>query len=144
MFSMKTVLHGIIAGIIAGIVFSFFLLMGGMTETLGAIIGMPTITGGLIVHTIVSIISGIVFAIVFGYFIHSWGTAIILGLLFGFGMWIAGPMTLLPYMAAGAPLFSKWNLVDLKANIPPLVGHLVYGLLLGIVFYTLRINQSRL
>ncbi|KTD50373.1 hypothetical protein Lqui_1698 [Legionella quinlivanii] len=143
MFSMKNVLHGIIAGIIAGIVFSFFLLMGGMVETLGAIIRMPTLTGGLLVHAIVSIITGIVFAVVFGYFIHSWGLAILLGLLFGLGMWIAGPMTLLPYMAAGTPLFSKWNLVDLKANIPPLVGHLVYGFLLGVVYYTLRINQSR-
>ena len=141
MFSGKSILHGAIAGIVAGIVFTFFLLMGGMTESLGAMINMPTKAGGLIVHAVMSIASGIAFAIVFGWLIHSWLAAILWGLIFGVLMFIAGPMTILPYLSAGVPLFSKWNMMDLHANMHPLVGHLVFGFVLGIVFYLLRTNQ---
>ncbi|KTD22277.1 Uncharacterised protein [Legionella lansingensis] len=142
MCTAKCILNGIIAGIVAGIVFAIFLFMGGMTETLGAMIGMPTKLGGLIVHVAVSIIAGIVFALILGWLIHSWIAAIIWGLLFGVAMWIVGPMTLLPYMAAGIPLFSKWTMAGIQANIPPLVGHLIYGLVLGVVFYALNKRQK--
>ncbi|CEK10536.1 hypothetical protein [Legionella hackeliae] len=138
MCKSRCIIHGVIAGIIAGIVFAIFLFMGGMFETLGAMINMPTKLGGLVVHAGVSIIAGIAFAIILGWLIHSWTAAIIWGLLFGFGMWLAGPMTLLPYFVANTPLFSKWTLVDVKANIPPLVGHLIYGFVLGVVFYALK------
>lgn len=143
MCTVRCIIHGIIAGIIAGIVFAFFLLMGGMTETVGAMIGMPTKFGGLLVHAGMSIAAGIGFALVLGWLIHSWLGAVIWGLLFGIGMWFAGPMTLLPYLSAGVPIFSKWNMVDVHANMPSLVGHLVFGFVLGIVYYTLKINQAR-
>ncbi|ASQ46038.1 hypothetical protein [Legionella clemsonensis] len=138
MCTARCILHGIIAGIVAGVVFAIFLLMSGRIETLGSVINMPTKTGGLLIHAAVSIIAGIVFALVLGWLIRSWIAAIVWGLLFGFGMWIVGPMTLLPYLTAGTSLFSKWTLVGIKANIPPLIGHLIYGFVLGIVFYALR------
>ncbi|OCH99227.1 hypothetical protein A8135_08255 [Legionella jamestowniensis] len=138
MCTTRCILHGIIAGIVAGVVFAIFLFMGGMIETLGAVINMPTKMGGLLVHAAVSIIAGIAFALILGWLIHSWLAAIIWGLLFGLVMWIVGPMTLLPYLTAGTPLFSKWTFVDIKANVPPLVGHLIYGFVLGIVFYALK------
>src|ERR1700733_12612249 len=100
MFTTRNIGHGIIAGVVAGIFFAFFLLMGGMIETLGAIINMPTILGGLIVHGVVSIVSGIVFALILGSLINSWIAAIVWGLLFGIAMWIGGPLTLLPYLSS--------------------------------------------
>ncbi|KTD64537.1 hypothetical protein [Legionella spiritensis] len=134
--------QGAISGIIAGIVFAFFLYMGGMLETLGSMINMPTKTGGFLVHAIVSIVSGIAFVLIFGWLIHSWAWAIIMGLLFGFGMWVAGPMTFLPYFSAGEPLFSKWNIAAIQQNIPPLVGHLVYGFVLGVVYYAFKRHRK--
>ncbi|KTD29889.1 MULTISPECIES: hypothetical protein [Legionella] len=138
MYDKKGISNGIVAGVVAGIVFAFFLILGGMTETLGSLIGWPTKLGGLIVHFIVSIIAGIAFALILGWLIHSWWSAAFLGLLFGVAMWIAGPMTLLPSIAAGAPLFSKWNFAGIQANIPPLIGHLVYGLVLGLGYCFLK------
>lgn len=134
----KRVGHGVISGMVAGVFFALFLFMSGMTETLGSIINMPTKLGGLIVHSTVSIGSGIFFALILGCLINSWLAAIVWGLLFGIGMWIGGPMTLLPYLSSGVPLFAKWNIVGVQSNMPPLVGHLVYGFVLGLVYYALK------
>lgn len=138
MCDRKCFTNGVLSGVVAGIVFAFFLLLGGMSETLGGIIGMPSKLGGMMVHFIISIIAGLVFAFVFGWLIHSWFTAIFWGLLFGIGMWIIGPMTLLPTLSAGDTLFVKWNLAGLQSNIQPLIGHLVYGLVLGLVYCFLK------
>ncbi|RMX18675.1 hypothetical protein EAS68_07620 [Legionella jordanis] len=138
MCNMKCITNGLVAGIVAGVFFAVFLFKAGMLTTLGSIIHMPTLTGGLIVHAIVSLISGVLFALILGWLIHSWLAAIVLGLLVGLLMWLIGPMTLLPYLATGAPLFSKWSLVSMQNNIPPLIGHLVYGLILAVTFYALN------
>ncbi|WP_454784289.1 hypothetical protein [Legionella sp. WA2024007413] len=130
--------QGAIAGIIAGIVFAFFLAHAGMIETLGMIINMPTIAGGLVVHAVVSIGSGIAFALILGWLINSWIIAVVLGLLFGVAMWVGGPMTLLPVLSSGTPLFAKWTIEGIKHNIPALVGHIVYGVVLGISYFILK------
>ncbi len=142
MFTVRNIRNGVIAGIIAGIVFTFFLVMSGMLETLGGIIDMPSKLGGLIVHAVMSIGSGIAFALILGWFIQSWISAVFWGLLFGLGMWIAGPMTLLPFLSSGVPLFIHWTIEGIKQNIPPLVGHLVYGLVLGVVYFALKRNDK--
>lgn len=138
MKNINWIWQGAIAGIIAGIVFAFFLAHAGMLETLGKIINMPTVTGGLFVHTIVSIGSGIGFALVLGWLINSWLVALVLGVLFGFAMWVGGPMTLLPVLSSGDPLFAKWTIEGIKQNIPALVGHIVYGAVLGISYFILK------
>lgn len=138
MYISRCISYGAIAGIIAGIVFTFFLVMGGMLETLGGLINMRTKEGGLLVHALMSIGSGIVFALVLDWLIHSWFSAILLGLLFGLAMWIGGPMTFLPYFSSGEPLFTKWTIEGFKQNLPPLVGHLVYGFILGVVYFAFK------
>lgn len=141
MCDSKCISNGIVAGVVAGIVFAFFILLGGMSERLGILIGMPTILGGMLVHFIVSILAGVAFAFILGWLIHSWRSAIVLGLLFGIGMWIAGPMTILPSLTSGASLFSNWNLPSIQANIPPLIGHLVYGFVLGLSYFFLKTGK---
>lgn len=131
MKNMNWIWQGAVAGIIAGFVFTFFLVHAGMLDTLGSIINLPNREDGLIVHAIVSIGGGIGFALVLGWLINSWASAVIIGLLFGFALWIGGPMTLLPTLSSGAPIFAKWTGEGIKQNIPALVGHIVFGVVLG-------------
>ncbi|CDZ77481.1 hypothetical protein BN59_01764 [Legionella massiliensis] len=138
MCDSKCISNGIVAGVVAGIIFAFFLLLGGMTEVIGGIIGMPSKIAGMFVHFIVSIVAGVVFATALGWLVRSWVSAILVGLLFGIAMWIIGPMTLLPSLSAGEPLFAKWNSAGLHANIHPLIGHLIYGLVLGLAYCFLK------
>ncbi|AUH73517.1 hypothetical protein [Legionella sainthelensi] len=138
MKDFRWIWQGTVAGIIAGIVFAFFLVHAGMLETLGNIINLPTVTGGLLVHAVVSIGGGIAFALILGWLINSWISAIGLGVLFGFALWVGGPMTLLPALSSGASLFAKWTAEGIKQNIPALVGHIVYGVVLGISYFILK------
>ncbi len=134
----KCMSQGIIAGLFAGIIFSFFLILGGMTASVGNIIGMPNELGAMIIHLIISMLAGLVFVLLFNRLIHSWTLACLLGILFGLGMWIIGPMTLLPTLSAGDVLFSHWNQVGFQASKHLLIGHLVYGLALGLAYYFLK------
>lgn len=109
-----------------------------MLPTLGAIINWPTIVGGLIVHTIMSIIFGLIFALIFDSFITSWLNSCLLGILFGLGAWSVGPMLILPYLAKGTPLFSLFNAAGFFANIKPLVGHIICASAMGMTYYYLK------
>ena len=109
-----------------------------MLPMLGAIIGWPTIVGGLIVHAIMSIIFGLIFALVFDCFINSWLTGCLQGMFFGLGAWIFGPMLILPYLAKGQPLFSLFNASGFFANIKPLVGHIICAAVMGITYFYLK------
>ncbi|KTC87579.1 MULTISPECIES: hypothetical protein [Legionella] len=132
MCDSRCISNGIVAGVVAGIVFTFFLiLMDNLTH-------LPTKIGGLMIHFIVSIIAGVIFAFILGWLIHSWWSASFLGLLFGSLLWIAGPMTLLPSLTTGTALFSQWNFAGIQANTPLLIGHLIYGLVLGLSYYFLK------
>lgn len=134
----KSIFFGITAGLVAGLVFTSFFLMSGMAEAVGSMIGLPNKLGGLIAHTLISIAGGVIFALLLGQLIHSWTTSIIWGILFGVALWLIGPMTLLPYILTNTPIFSKWTLIDLQANIPMFIGHVIYGAVLGIIFYALE------
>ena len=49
--------------------------------------------------------------------------------------WFLGPLTLLPLLA-GRPV--AWDLVDARAVLPSLFGHLLYGCVTAVVFVMLR------
>lgn len=130
--------QGVVAGLFAGIIFSFFLIIGGIGVPLGNIIGMPTELGTIIVHLMINVLAGLIFVMVFNRFIHSWAIAGALGFLFGLALWAIGSMTFLPSLSAGEPLFSKWNEIGLQANRYLLMGHMVYGLSLGLSYCFLK------
>lgn len=138
MIDDKWVSNGIVAGIVAGIFFAFFVILDNISKNLGALIGMPTRLEGLFILLIVTLIAGIVFSFIFGSLIHTWTAAISWGLFFGLVMWILGPMTLLPTLANGKPLFSQWSHEGLHENFSILIGHLIYGLVLGLSYCFLK------
>src|SRR5829696_1790202 len=78
------------------------------------------------------VIGGIVGGLVFGAFSRGYVQGAVLGLLYGAIWWVLGPLILMPLLVGmGGPQFGM-------ALSPPmlmsLVGHLVYGLLTGVVY----------
>ena len=47
--------------------------------------------------------------------------------------WVLGPLTLMPLMM-GMGLGVNWNLGAAQAMLPSLMGHVIFGLLLGFVY----------
>jgi hypothetical protein len=54
-----------------------------------------------------------------------------LGMLYGGAWWFLGPLTLMPLLL-GQPVGSRWTLEAMYRMFPSLIGHLVYGAILGL------------
>ena len=125
--------NGIFAGLAGGVVFGAMMGMMGMLTMIGAMVGYPNVIVGFNVHMINSAIIGAAFAVVLGKLVTGMGTGVGYGLGYGVIWWILGPLTLMPlFMGMGFGI--NWNLEAASNMLPSLMGHLVYGAILGGVF----------
>ncbi len=88
---------------------------------------------GFVVHMVSSAIIGAGFAIVLGRFVSGTASGLGAGLAYGGAWWILGPLTLMPLLM-GMGLGVNWNAAAAAAMLPSLVGHLMYGSILGLVY----------
>jgi NADH:ubiquinone reductase (H+-translocating) len=125
------------AGIAAG--FAAALLLHGM-ETWDALRAGAGGTGGwAVIGTLAGDLAsgaagGAAFAAVFRYQPGSPAFSASGGLLFGLLWWIVGPLTAAPVLGGHLP---TWSVREAGDAFPGLIGHVLYGALLGIGFYTL-------
>ncbi len=84
-----------------------------------------------------SVIIGVGFAIVLGRFVSGISSGVGVGLAYGGAWWILGPLTLMPLLM-GMGFGVNWNAAAAAAMLPSLVGHLMYGGVLGLVYTWLR------
>jgi hypothetical protein len=77
------------------------------------------------------------FGWLFGGRVHTYASALGWGAAYGFAWWILGGLILMPVflgMSAFAPLMPPMQMVAMGS----LVGHLIYGLILGATYAWLR------
>ena len=128
---------GAYGGVAGGLIFGAMMGMMGMLPMIGSMIGQPTAAAGFAVHMVNSVIIGAGFAIVLGRFVSGTPSGVGIGLAYGGAWWILGPLTLMPlFMGMGFGV--NWNATAAAAMLPSLVGHLVYGGVLGLVYSWLR------
>lgn len=133
-------LAGVVAGVAFGLLIQF--VVGSMT-TVGALFGMPGLVTGWIAHLAFSIGFGLVFAGVVELdplerYAHRWTTGIGLGIIYGAGLWLVNLAFIWPVWlnAVGFPPGGTMPVPFLQPR--PLVGHLVYGGILGAGYALLR------
>ena len=124
---------GAYGGIAGGLIFGAMMGMMGMLPMIGSMVGQPTAAVGFVVHMVNSVIIGAGFAIVFGRFVSGTPSGIGVGLAYGGAWWILGPLTLMPLLM-GMGFGVNWNAAAAVAMLPSLVGHLMYGSILGLVY----------
>ena len=124
---------GAYGGLAGGLIFGMLMGMMGMLPMIGSMIGQPTAAVGFAVHMANSVIIGVGFAIVLGRFVSGTRSGVGFGLAYGGVWWILGPLTLMPLLM-GMGLGVNWNAAAAAAMLPSLVGHLVYGGVLGLVY----------
>ena len=124
---------GAYGGFAGGLIFGAMMGMMGMLPMIGSMVGQPTAGAGFAVHMVNSVIIGVGFAIVLGRFVSGISSGVGIGLAYGGVWWILGPLTLMP-LFMGMGLGVNWNAAAAAAMLPSLVGHLVYGGVLGLVY----------
>lgn len=129
---------GGVAGLVAGVVFGAMLQMM-MTPVIAvaipALYGLSGLAAGWVIHLVHSVVFGLVFAVIVSTtslrrFAEKWSTGAVLGLAYGVLVWIVAAAIVMP-LWLGVVGFPE---VPPLPNLNPqsLVGHLVYGLLLGV------------
>ena len=132
---------GVYSGLAGGVVFGAMMGAMGMLPMIGKMVGSPTAATGLLVHLFNSAVIGAGFVVVFGRSVSGIGGGLGKGMLYGGFWWLLGPLTLMP-LFMGMGLGVNWNLAAAVTMLPSLMGHLMYGAILGSGFVWLR-DRSR-
>jgi uncharacterized membrane protein YagU involved in acid resistance len=134
----KNIWSGIIGGIIAGIVFGFILMRLGTLASAGCLLGLSDPLSGFITHLIFSAILGLIFALIFSKGCTTFYNSTLWGIVYGIIWWFIGPLILCPWLA-GARI--SWSQGAIAHALPMLVGHLVFGFVLGITYFWMKSHK---
>ena len=132
----RAILVGGLGGVVGGWAFgkwmeqaNFFPLIAGLVNSESSMVGMT-------LHYVFAIIIGATFGLLFQYDVRGHGSSMGWGLAYGLFWWFLGPLTILP-LWQGHPLPLDWSYQHGGELFGSLVGHVIYGLLLGLVYATL-------
>ncbi len=127
----RAIVAGGLAGTLAGFIFgqwvssgNYFPLLAGYRE-LGSRAATETL------HFVVALLIGATFGVLFQRDVRGYGSSMAWGLGYGILWWFLGPLTLSP-LAAGSPL--DWSAEQGSELFGALVGHILYGLMLGVTY----------
>ncbi len=130
---------GAIAGFVGGLVFGASMAVFGMLPTIASIVHTDSVLAGFGIHMVFAVVIGAGFG-VFAVRQHiRVGETMFWGLIYGAFWWFLGPQTLLP-LFRGLPV--AWTLAGARALLPSLIGHLIYGLVVAVVFVLIRRDHA--
>lgn len=137
---------GVVGGLVGGVVMGAIIWIMNPAVIAGAIAGLYTLQGsaiaGWVAHLAHSAILGAIFAGIVsvgalsGYASRA-GPSAVMGIVWGFVLWVVAAGLVMPLWLAAvgfpmAPPFPNWTLPG------SLLPHLVYGVLLGVLYPVLR------
>jgi hypothetical protein len=149
----RNILAGVIAGLIAGAMFGIMMQMMSaptpdgrempMMLMVAQVVGSDSLAVGWLYHLFNSAIIGATFGWLLGSRTAGRiGAGAAWGAVYGFGWWILGALILMPLLL-GMPAFASLRMASMRpVAIGSLMGHLVFGAVLGIGFAWLRRQGS--
>ena len=140
--SVRGVLMGQAAGILGGILFTVVMYGVGALPSVASLVGSRSPVVGVLVHFVISIVIGSSFGLLFQRRACSPGAGMSWGLSYGVLWWLLGALTLFPALLR-QPV--DWSLAAASANYASLIGHLFYGVGLGLLMQYLvsRYDSAR-
>lgn len=131
------VLTGAAGGIAGGIMFGLLMQMMGMIPMVAQLVGSDSSAVGWLVHLAISAFIGATYGILFARYAARLVHAAVTGMLYGAAWWILGALILMP-ARLGMPTFT-FNTTAWQS----LMGHLLFGLVLGLGYAVLHRRTSR-
>lgn len=136
----RDLMTGAAAGLVSGLVLAASLQVQGRASIVAGLTGPATSDLAVAVQLLIAVFLGAGFGAIFRYHPESSATSISGGLLYGLLWWMAGPLTLTPFLHGRSP---NWSLAEATAAFPALIAHLLYGGVLGVTFYVLTSVYAR-
>ncbi len=135
---------GIVAGLIGGLVFGIMMQMmtaptpdGGqipMMVMVAMVVGSQSLVVGWLYHLFNSAVIGAIFGWLLGSRIHGYGSGLAWGAAYGVVWWILGALILMPVLLGMSPFAPLLMPPMQPVAIGSLIGHIIYGLILGGAF----------
>jgi hypothetical protein len=119
---------GIIGGLVGGVAFGILMQITDMIPMVAMLVGSEAAVVGWLVHLVIAAFIGATFAVLFGRYATSVGASIAIGAGYGVVWWVLGGLILMP-ARLGMDVF-VFNTMAWQS----LIGHVVYGILLGLVY----------
>jgi uncharacterized membrane protein YagU involved in acid resistance len=127
----RALVGGGLAGVVGGWAFGtwmahvhFFPLIAGIVHSTSPGVGMT-------LHFAIAIVIGASFGLLFQPEIRGFGSSMGYGAAYGIVWWLVGPLTLLPGLTHRSV---DWTAAHASIEFGSLVGHIVYGVIVGIVY----------
>ncbi len=130
----RAVVAGGFSGIVGGLIFSRWMYVGDFFPLLAGFRQLSSRTTAVSLHFGAALLIGVTFGLLFQRDVRSYGSSMGWGLGYAIFWWFFGQLTILP-VVAGAPL--DWSADKGSQLFGSLVGHILYGLILGVVYATL-------
>lgn len=138
--ALSALARGAVASVIGGLLFSIVMAQTGTLPRVARIVGGTSAGLGFVVHLIIAAIIGATYGVLFHYEATDDRAAVAWGTVYGAIWWFLGPLTLFPILLGGT---FTWTTTAAAAQLPSLIGHLIYGISLAIVFRTLERRHLR-
>jgi len=130
----RALVVGGVAGIVGGWAFGRWMAQVGFFPLIASLVGSDSVMVGMTLHFGIAVVIGASFGALFQRDVRSLGSSLGWGLAYGLFWWFLGPLTLLPILRGGLP---DWSYQQGGELFGSLVGHVIYGLLLGLVYAAL-------
>jgi uncharacterized membrane protein YagU involved in acid resistance len=128
----RALVVGALSGLIGGAVFGHWMSVGGWYFPLIArLLNSNSASIGELIHYVFSIVIGCGFGLLFQQDVRGFGSSLGWGAGYAIMWWFLGPLTLLPLAGGGERDWSYKNAANLFGV---LVGHIMYGLIVGLVY----------
>jgi uncharacterized membrane protein YagU involved in acid resistance len=127
----RALIVGGLAGVAGGWAFGKWMEQVGFFPLVANLVRAEGREAGVFIHFIIALLIGGSFGFLFQRDLRGHGSSIVWGLAYGLFWWFLGPLTLLPILLGQAPDWSHTHGAELFGS---LVGHAIYGLLVGFVY----------
>lgn len=127
----RALVVGGLAGVVGGLAFGRWMAQTGFFPLVAGLVGSDSAAVGMGLHFVFAVLIGMSLGVLFQRDLRGFGSGMAWGLGYGILWWFVGPLTVMP-LWLGQPL--DWSWTRAAALFGSLVGHVVYGLLAGLLY----------
>jgi hypothetical protein len=127
----RAIVVGGVAGTLSGLVYSRWMYEGEYLPLLSGLVQNTSRNEMIALHFLIALLIGASFGLLFQMDVRGLGSCMGWGLGYGIFWWFLGPLTMFP-LWSGTGL--DWSADQGTAMFGSLVGHIIYGLILGVIY----------
>ncbi len=128
---LRAVTVGGLAGLVGGWAFSIWFAQNNAFVLIAGIVNSDSSAVGMLLHYLIAAVIGASFGLLFQRDVRDSGSSICWGLAYGLFWWFLGPLTLWPLLLHQ---HVDWSYLHGSVLFGSLIGHAVYGILLGLLY----------